>query len=102
MTLGRSPACGPAGLFDAVLACRRVPVRPGAGEIGRVAAADGVDVDAVDAVRQARGGDAEGHAARRLPHPHAADASGRPRRPARIGAPARRLAGDAGGQREAA
>ena len=30
-------------------------MRPGAGEIGRVAAADGVDVDAVDAVRKPGG-----------------------------------------------
>ena len=50
---------GPFGIVQPVLAVRRVPVRPGGGEVGRRAAADGVDVEPVDAVRQAGGVDAE-------------------------------------------
>ena len=75
---------------------RRVPVRPSAGEVGRIAAADGVDVDAVDAVRQARCVDAEGHAAGGLPGADAADrlAGGLT---SAIGAPPERLVGDAAG-----
>ena len=61
------------GIVEPVLFRGWVPVRPGAREIRRVAAADGVDVDAVEAVRQAGCIDPKAHAARGLPGAHAAD-----------------------------
>jgi len=48
-------------------------MEPGAGEIGRVATPDGVDVQAVHTVRQAGRFDAESDASGRLPGAHTAN-----------------------------
>src|SRR5205814_1092343 len=61
------------GVVQPVLPAGRVPVCTGACEAGRIAAADRVDVDAVEAVRKPRSGDPEADSARGLPGADAAD-----------------------------
>ena len=63
----------PLRIAGPVLAVRGVPVRSGAREPRRIAPANRVDVDAMDAVRQAGCINAEGHSARGLPSTNGAD-----------------------------
>jgi len=62
------------GVVGAVLPRRRIPVRAGAGKVGRLAASDGMNMNAVNSVRKAGGVDPEGHASRCL---HCADGADR-------------------------
>src|SRR5690349_3247745 len=65
------------GIVEPVLAAEGVPVRAGTREIWRVAAADAVHVDSVEAMRKAGRVDLERDSAARLPSAYGADALGR-------------------------